>query len=190
MIDRESVLDAALDLAARDGWDAVHLHDVAHALDVPLGDLHRLFEGKDAVGEALFDRADRALLQCCESPDWLDVPVRERLERAIWAWLAALAPHRQAARAILRYRLQPEHVHLQVLGAKRVSRTVQWFREAARIRSTSWRREVEEAGLTAIYLAVFARWLFDDSPMQSSSQALLHRLLAAGEAGASRFLPD
>lgn len=190
MIDRESVLDATLDLAARDGWDSVHLHDVAQALDVPLSHVYRLFDGKDAVGEALFDRADRALLQCCEAPDWSGLAVRERLERAIWAWLAALAPHQDTARAILRYRLQPEHVHLQLLGATRVSRTVQWIREAALIRSTSWRREVEEAALTAVYLTVFARWLLDDSPMQASSRVLLHRLLAAGEAGALRFLGD
>jgi ubiquinone biosynthesis protein COQ9 len=59
----------------------------------------------------------------------------------------------------------------------RISRTVQWFREAARHDSTGLRRILDESGLTAIYLAAFGRWLFDDSRDSRESKAFLARAL-------------
>lgn len=85
---------------------------------------------------------------------------------------------------MLRYKLQPEHLHLQALGVMRVSRTVQWIREVAMLPAVGWRREVEEAVLTAIYLTTFARWLVDDSPASARTHAVLDRLLAAAERAA------
>lgn len=175
------IIDTALTLGAERGWDGVHLHDVAARLGIGLADIARHFSGKDAIAEAWFERADAALLAAPEAPGWQFLSPRERLQRAILAWLDALAPHRQLAAEMLRYKLQPEHVHLQIQGALRVSRTVQWIREAALLPATGWRRECEEAALTAIYLSTFACWLRDDSPGASRSRSLLDRLLARAE---------
>lgn len=175
------IIDTALTLGAERGWDGVHLHDLAARLDISLADIARHFSGKDAIAEAWFERADAALLAAPEAPGWQLLSPRERLQRAILAWLHELSPHRQLAAEMLRYKLQPEHVHLQVQGALRVSRTVQWIREAALLPATGWRRECEEAALTAIYLSTFACWLRDDSPGASRSRSLLDRLLARAE---------
>lgn len=182
--EQHRILDAALDLGERLGWDAVHLHEIARELGLSLADVGKHFDQKDDIAEAWFDRADAALLTVPESPGWLALSPRQRLHRAIRAWLDALAAHRRLTAAMLRYKVQPEHVHLQALGLLRVSRTVQWIREAAWLPSVGWRREVEEAVLTGIYLSTFARWLWDDSPGSERTDALLDRLLGLAERGA------
>ncbi|MNZ28884.1 hypothetical protein D3C78_461240 [compost metagenome] len=175
------IIDTALILGEERGWDGFHLHDLAARLDIGLSDIARHFTGKDAIAEAWFERADAALLAAPDTPGWQLLSPRERLQRAIFSWLDALAPHRKLAAEMLRYKLQPEHLHLQVQGVLRVSRTVQWIREVALLPATGWRRECEEAALTAIYLTTFAYWLRDDSLGASRSRNLLDRLLARAE---------
>jgi len=63
---------------------------------------------------------------------------------------------------MLAYKLEFGHIHLQVPGLMRISRTVQWFREAACLDATGIQRVLEESTLTAIYLVTFARWLLAD----------------------------
>jgi AcrR family transcriptional regulator len=185
--DAEQILDAALVLGEGLGWDALHLHDLAQALGVGLPAIHRHYAGKDALAEAWFDRADRALLAAGEAPGWRDLPVRDRLERALWAWLQAQARHRLLSAAMLRYKLQLDHLHLQAQGVLRVSRTVQWWREVARLPSTGLRREAEEVALTGLFLAAYARWLRDDTPNAAHTRDWLARQLAWAESLALRW---
>jgi ubiquinone biosynthesis protein COQ9 len=186
---RERILDAALELAEQRGWDAVNLGDVARASDVTLRELATCYRQKDDIAEAWFDRADAALLGVHETPAWLALPVRDRLHRAFFAWFEALASHRRTTAQMLRYKFHPEHIHLQALGVTRISRTVQWLREAAALSSTGWRRELEEAALTSIFLAAFAHWLNDDSPGSRRTHTFLDGLLAAAERAALRMSP-
>jgi AcrR family transcriptional regulator len=174
---RERILDSALQLGEQRGWDALHLYEIAQELGIALADIQGHYDQKDALAEAWFDRADRALLAAAQTPGWRELPERERVHRAIFAWLDALAPHRRLTGAMLRYKLQPEHLHLQALGLMRISRTVQWMREVACLPAVGWRREVGEFVLTATYLATFAHWLRDDSAGAERTHAFLERLL-------------
>ena len=62
----------------------------------------------------------------------------------------------------------------------RVSRTVQWMREAAQRDTTFVRRALEETALTTIYLATFAYWMQDDSEnSQNTREFLAHKLKMA-----------
>jgi AcrR family transcriptional regulator len=185
----QDILDTALDLGETRGWDALHLYDIAQAMDITLNDIRRHYDQKDAIAEAWFGRADAALLAAAETPGWLALDARTRLARALFAWLDALAPHRRLTAAMLRYKFQPEHLHLQLRGLLRVSRTVQWLREAAGLPTAGWRRELEEAALTAIYLSTFARWLNDGSADSARTRAFLDRLLALAERAALRLAP-
>jgi ubiquinone biosynthesis protein COQ9 len=175
------ILDAALRRAASVGWDAMHLHELAEDLGLTLLDLAGHVPDKHALGQLLFDRADRALLACADSPGWRQHPAAQRLEVSLMAWFEALAAHRAQVRQILRYTLQPDHLHLQVQGVLRVSRTVQWWREASALTTAGFRREWLEASLTAIYLSTVALWLRDDSPAQARTRRWLcvHLMLSA-----------
>jgi len=78
-------------------------------------------------------------------------------------WFLSMSEHRRVTRQMLCYKLEFGHIHLQVLGIMRISRTVQWFREAALLKTQDIHRIVEEVLLTRIYLFSFSRWLFDGS---------------------------
>jgi AcrR family transcriptional regulator len=183
----EDILEAALLLAERHGWDAVHLHDVARHLGVVLAEVHRHYGQKDDLAEAWFDRADLAMLRAAERAEWDALPVRERLQRAMLAWFEALAAHRGLSAEMLRYKLQPDHVHLQAAGLLRISRTVQWIREAARLPASGWRRELEEMALTGIFVSTVGCWLLDDSPDSRRTRSWLEGRLAAAERMALRL---
>ena len=78
---------------------------------------------------------------------------------------------------MLLYKLEFGHIHLQVMGIMRISRTVQWFREVARIDTTGLRRALEETGTTTIYLATFCHWLRDGSPDFQKTRDFLKQAL-------------
>jgi ubiquinone biosynthesis protein COQ9 len=183
--DRLSIVQAALRLGEEAGsWDAVHVHAVARAAGISFEELRRHFPDKDGIAEGYFDIADAALLSVSNEPGWDQLEIRERLYRAMMAWLDALSPHRRLAVGMLAYKLQPEHLHLQARGIARISRTVQWIREVAMLPSIGWRRELEEAVLTTIYLTTFSSWLTDKSAGAERTRRLLSRLLARAEKGA------
>jgi ubiquinone biosynthesis protein COQ9 len=185
---RRDTIAAALRVGQRAGsWDAVHVHTVAAEAGITLAELATHFEGKDDIAEGFFDEADEALLSICNHPAWRQWTIRERLQRAMMTWLEALGPHRRLVIGMLGYKLHPEHVHLQARGVARISRTVQWIREVAMLPSTGWRRELEEAVLTSIYLATFSCWLTDTTPGHRRTRWLLKTLLSAAERGSERL---
>src|SRR3954470_11452249 len=103
---RRTILDTALELGEQRGWDALHLYEIAQAMGATLADILRHYEHKDALAEAWFDRADAALLTLPQAPGWSDLSFRQRLHRAIVAWLDQLAPHRRLSAEMLGYKLQ------------------------------------------------------------------------------------
>jgi len=173
----DRILDTALKQAEASSWERLHLHTVAEALNITLDEIRQEFPQKDDLVEAWFDRADRTMLATVRGAGFAYRPLHERLYQVITSWLDALLPHRRLTREMLRYKLEPGHVHLQVLGIMRISRTVQWFRESACQDSTGLQRIFEETVLTAIYLASFARWLFDDSGDSIRSKTFLDKAL-------------
>ena len=160
----EQILDAALFLGEQRGWDAVHLYDIADYMSIGLGDIERHYRNKDEVAEAWFRRADNALAACGNEPGWMSLSVRERLSRATRAWFTALEPHKSLTVEMLRYKVQPDHIHLMIQGVLRISSTVQWVREAARVPSKGLRRELEEPALTAIFLSTLGLWVMERTP--------------------------
>jgi AcrR family transcriptional regulator len=171
------ILDTALEQAEASSWERLQLHTVSTALQITLDDIRQHFLQKDDLVEAWFDRADRVMLGADRGAGFPDLPLHARLHQVISCWLDALSSHRRLTREMLAYKLEPGHVHLQALGIMRISRTVQWFREAACQDSTGMRRIFDESVLTSIYLATFARWLFDDSENGRRSKAFLDRAL-------------
>ena len=128
---RERIVDTALDLAEQSSWEAVRLHQVAAALGITLDDVRAHFREKEDIVDAWFDRADAAMLREAARIEVAALPMRERLHHTLMAWLAALAAHRRPTRQMVVNKFEPGHVHYQIAGLLRVSRTVQWWREAA-----------------------------------------------------------
>ena len=143
--------------------------------------IRRHFREKEEIAEAWFDRADRAMLDAAKAPDFAALATRQRLQRLIFAWLGALSAHKRVTREMIYNKLEPGHLHVQIPGLLRVSRTVQWLREAAGRDATFVRRAFEETGVTTIYLMTFALWLHDDSPGAQRSTRFLEQRLSEAE---------
>lgn len=180
------ILDCALSLAEQRSWEAVRLHDVATALAITLDQIRPYYAEKEDLVEAWFDRADHAMLEATASPEFLRLSSRQRLHWALMSWLDALASHRQVTRQMIRGKLEPGHLHIQVPALMRISRTVQWMREAAHRDATYGRRALEETGLTGIYLLTFLRWMRDRSAGFTDTRRFLDRMLRRFE-DLSRF---
>ncbi|MDX5362393.1 MAG: TetR/AcrR family transcriptional regulator [Alphaproteobacteria bacterium] len=189
--DRQSaqrIVEAAVALAEQRSWESVRLHEVAAHLGIRLDDIRRHFREKDELIDAWFDRADDAVLALADSGVLTSLSPRERLFELIMAWLGALEHHRRVTRQMIGNKLEPGHLHIQVPAVMRISRTVQWIREAALLEDAGVRRAFTETGVTAIYLAAFVRWLGEDTAGSPRTRGLLDRMLRRAE-GLMKLLP-
>lgn len=185
---RDRLVDTALELAERHGWERVRLHQIAAAAGVGLDDVRTHFREKDEIIDAWFDRADAAMLQHVDEGGVEGLSPRERIRRLILVWLETLAPHHSVTRQMVGHKMEFGHIHVQFPAVLRISRTVQWIREGALLDAPLPRRAVEETAMTALFVATFVSWLRDDSPGFQRTQDRLDRRLRWMEA-AARWIP-
>ena len=130
---------------------------------------------KSAAFVSLIDFCD----QLAPAPPGFDSqPAEERLHCMMMRWFDALAPHRRVTGEMLRTKLYPSHPHHWVPMIFNLSRTIQWLRDAAMLDAGGRRRQVEEVGLTALFLAALGVWLRDESSDQAHTRDWLRRRLA------------
>ena len=173
---KEQILDVALNLAEQSSWEQLRLSDIAQQLEISLEVINQHYSQKDDLVEAWFDRADQWMLQQSQTLSLENMKPADKLTRVILLWFNALAPHQRLTRQMLAYKLEFGHIHLQVLGVMRISRTVQWFLEAALQKNTSFKRIIEEIIVTNIYLIAFATWLYDASNNYQTTEKRLGKL--------------
>jgi AcrR family transcriptional regulator len=172
----ERILDTALAMAEADGWAALRLRNVAAALAVPLTEVLAHYRDIDAIADAWFRRAWDAMLQA--PPDgFADLPPPERLEIVILRWFDALAPHRRVTGEMLKAKMWYAHPHHWVPAVFNLSRTIHWIRDAAMLDAGGRQRQMEEIGLTALFLATLRVWLRDESEDQERTRASLRKRL-------------
>lgn len=186
---REAIVDTALNLAEDQGWEAVRLHDVARRLGISLSTLSRYFREKDEIIDAWLDRADEAMLAEADRPGFGELPTRDRIHRLVMAYVERLGGHRRVTREMIAHKLEFGHFHVQLPAILRISRTVQWIREATRRDDTFFLRGLEETALTSVFVTAFLGWLKDDSHGFEQTRRRLDRMLATGEAAARAAVP-
>ena len=183
---RRRVLDAALALAEEKGWQAVIFTRLGARLGLDLAELRRLYRDQNAIADAWFRRAQDAML-AKPPPGFRDRPARQRLELLLLRWFDALAPHRRVTAEMLGGKLWLFHPHHSVPMVFNLSRLIQWLRDAAGLRAGGVRRQAEEIGLTALFLATLAVWCNDDTAPQARTRAFLAARLAQADALLARF---
>lgn len=175
------IVDTAVELAEKESWESVRLHQVAMAMGIDLADIRRHYREKDELIDAWFDQADDAVLALSGSGDLAQLSARERLFRLIMAWLDALEEHRRVSRQMILAKLEPGHLHIQIPALIRISRTVQWIREGALLEDAGLRRALMETAVTSLYLTTFIAWMNEDAPGSPRTRRLLDGLLARAE---------
>lgn len=174
------ILEAALEIADETSWDGLRLADVARRLGLGLADVRRHYRDKEAIADAWLGLADAAML-APRAGRFARLAPPQRIAMVIGDWLDALAPYRRVSGEMLGAKLYLGHPHHVAALVLRLSRTVQWVREAARLHAVGRRRQVEEIGLSALFVATVAFWIGDDSPGQARSRAFLSARLAAAD---------
>lgn len=165
----DAILDAALARAGSCHWENLRLADVAADLGCGLGDIHAHFRDKEALVDAWWDRADAAMLA---TDPVVDDP-SSRAEILVLAWLDTFASRRRTAREMLHVRLEPGHLHIQLPTLFRLSRTVQWLREAAGMHEGLPWRAIDETGMTLLFSTTVLRWLHDGN--REAAQRMLRQ---------------
>lgn len=178
---RDVILDAALELAEETYWEDVRFHQIAQRTGLALNNIRQHFREKEELVDAWLDRADQAMLDETQRPYFPAISPRERLNRLFMAWLDALSPHRRVMRQMVFNRLEPGHLHMQLASLLRISRTVQWAREAAQRNHTFVSRALDETALTSVYLITFLNWLNDSTEYSRRTRRRLNRMLRLGE---------
>jgi len=173
---RERIVDAAIELAEDAGWENVRLYDVAETLGVTLAEVANQYRDLDAVANAWFGRAREAML-APPPGEYAGLPVSERLEMLMLRWFDALAPHREVTAQMLAAKIWPFHPHHWVPMIFDLSRTILWLRDAAALDAKPPRRQVEEVGLSGLFLATLAVWARDDTVGQERTRRFLERRL-------------
>lgn len=170
------LLDAALTLAARQGWQRTSFREIAAAAELPLHEVHRLYPSKMAMLDGLRRRIDRAAL--AGAVNGSEEAPRDRLFDVLMCRFEALRPHKAALRAILR---DSSGDPLMLLGAKPLLQSMIWMLEGAGISAAGWRGYVRASVLAALYLFVFRVFLEDDSADLTATMAALDRRLRRAE---------
>ncbi len=99
---RDRIVDALMALAADQPWERITLPMIAQEAGVTLGELRDAFPSKGAILGGFARRIDRIVLDGT-GQDMLGEPARERVLDVMMRRLDALAPYKQALKAISRH---------------------------------------------------------------------------------------
>ncbi len=182
--ERECILDAALDLAAAQGWSEVALSAIAKRAGCSLSALRAHVEDKSDILALLGRRIDRRTLDNAGEPD-PSVSARDRLFDILMERLDVLNERRAAIVSILdSFRCDPKQA---VISCPHLARSMNWMLEAAGEDTQGIRGALKVAGLTAIYIKTLRVWRDDESPDLARTMAALDRDLSRAGRLASRF---
>ena len=176
IVSADEILAVALVHAEAVGWESIRLHQIAAEIGIPLSAVRTRFKDQNAIANAWFRTGLDAML-APTNESFPGLPSNERLFLIIMRWFDALAAHRLVSVQMIRAKLHLPHPHYWAPLVFSLSRLVQWIREAALFDGQGRRRQVEEIGLTALFLATFAVWARDDTENQERTRRFLSRRL-------------
>lgn len=183
IVSAEEILTVALRQAEDVGWDRVRLHQVATEIGVPLNAIRVRFRDQNAIADYWFRTGLEAMLAPTDK-SFPELPPKQRVFVIIMRWFDALAGHRRVSMQMIGTKLHLPHPHHWTPLVFSLSRLIQWVREAALLNASGRRRQLEEIGLTVLFLAVLTKWARDDTENQHRTRRFLQRRLEL----ADRFL--
>jgi len=172
---KDRLVDAALILAGRQGWQRTGLAEIAAEAGLSLAETYDAAPSKLALLAAFHRRIDRAALA---GGGDAEASARDRLFDALMRRFDALAPHRPALRAILRdSRGDPA----LLFGAAALVQSMSWMLEASGVPAAGLVGRLRAALLSGLYLWVLRVFFDDDSTDLAKTMAALDRQLRRSE---------
>lgn len=171
------ILQAALKLAAREGWRRVTLAAIAAEAKLPLATLYAHFGSKPAIVRAIIRRTDERVLAGGAAA--AAEPVHDRLFDVLMRRFDALSPDKAGIAAIARDACGGPAGALGLACTFCVS--MAWMLEAAGVSSAGLAGALRAQGLALVYASAFRAWLNDDSADMAKTMAALDRGLRRAE---------
>jgi len=169
----ERMLDAALALAAKQGWRDLSLAAIAGEAGANLAEAQAAFPSRSCLLAALLARTDREVLAAGLADE--GDSVRDRLFDVLMRRFDALQPHKDGIAAILRD--LPADPLGMLVAAPRLLNSMAWMLEAAGVRASGPFGLARAKGLAIVYLATLRVWLRDDTEDMAPTMAALDRAL-------------
>lgn len=180
---RKKIVDALLDLLGTRRWADIGLADIAERAGVSLVDLRGLFPSKGAILAGFVRQIDLDVLGH-DVKDMVDEPVRERLFDVLMRRFEALAPHREALRAV-RDGLRVDPVGAAAMNQVAVS-SMQWMLAAAGVQESGPLGAARAQGLVLVVGRVFETFLNDPDEGLARTMKMLDEELRRAEGWARR----
>jgi AcrR family transcriptional regulator len=167
---KDRLVDAALTLAARQGWRRIGMAMIAAEAGLALGEAYAAAPSKLALLAALHRRVDLTALAVAADA----AEPRDRLFDVLMRRFDALAPHRPALRSILRDSLGDPAA---VVGIPTLLQSMTWMLEAAGVSAAGLCGRLRSHLLMGLYLSVLRVFLEDDSADLARTMAVLDQRL-------------
>lgn len=181
---KDAILDAALSLAAQQGWAYTLVSDIAAEAELSLAALYDEIAEKGDVLILLGRRIDKQTLEAVGAPD-PSVSERDRLFDILMERYDVLNQNRAAIISILEsFKSDPKEL---VISFPHLGRSMSWMLHAAGLETSGVRGALRVAGLTGLYLKTLRIWQEDDSADMAKVMAALDKDLGRIEGWAARF---
>ena len=175
---RERVVDALMALAAEERWDAITLPMIAEKAGVTLADLRDIAPSKGALLGSFAKEIDRKVLTSI-MPDMMDEPMRDRLLDIMLKRFDALAPYKEALRAI-RKNGPRDPLSLFALNGIALN-SWRYMLAGADIDTEDDLGMVRVQGAALVFARAFETWLDEDDAGLTRTMAALDKELKRGE---------
>lgn len=184
---RDKLIDAALYVAARDGWRRLTMFAVADVAGMTPGEALTHFRHKQSLLAGFVARIDNQMLDASRTPMPDETP-RDRLFDALMRRFDALQPHRKAVGRIVRD--LPSLPLSAACHLKSLHRSMCLTLEACGIGANGCAGQLRAKGLGGVYANALRVWLDDDSEDLAATMAALDRGLMSAERLAAILWPS
>ncbi|HYL48132.1 MAG TPA: hypothetical protein VET84_02090 [Stellaceae bacterium] len=167
------VVEAALELAASQGWRQTTLTEVARAAGLSLADLHARLCSRGAILAACVRYFDQIAL--AGPPADKDEKPKDRLFDLLMRRFEALKPHRKAVRSMAWDSIGDPAA---LLALKRLLGSMGWMLEAAGVPTAGIAGLARRRILLLAYMSVLVVFVRDDSSDLGKTMAALDRRLS------------
>lgn len=175
---RGAIVEALMALAAERRWEDISISDVAARAGLTLSDFRDAFPSKGAVLAAYSRAIDKQVLDGTTN-DLMAEPAKERLFDVLMRRLDAMAPHKEAMRAIMEW-ARRDPVSAAALNQVALN-SMRFMLEAADISSEGAVGAVKLQGLVLAWARILDVWFDDEDPALARTMAALDRELTRGE---------
>ena len=175
---RERIVDAALELFRKEGFDETTMRDIAAEAGVATGAAYYYFGSKEELVMAFYVRTAEEARGLLPSIMERSTDLRKRLRAIIDLRLAQFAKHRRLFIALARIGIDPGHP-LSPFGKDTRSlrdESIDAFRAALQGSNVRIPKDLHDELPTLLWLymmGVILFWIFDDSPGQARTRTLL-----------------